>query len=264
MWPFVIMNCAAYGFAVAVSISDWVAITLATCACMSISFAVNDIVDVDIDRVNGKRRWHPQTAMDLSRVAIWLLIMLILVYGAAIIVGGTAQYVIFGTLAGCVVYSFGPKSLPGVGNALAALLAVSPVIAFIAASPMDEMRLSPYQLQAILVAGFITFFCREIRYDLFDAPGDRAGGRATYPIVFSTTICHVLCGALFLFSIVLLVRVAFLTSDSLERAIWLGAAFIYAALTTWYYVAMSESTFTLRTRVFMLLWPSIVFMLALS
>lgn len=223
---------------------------------MSTSFVINDIVDRDIDVTNGKRRWVPTSRFDYFQVVSLSLVAIGMIAVASLHVPIPVTAVLASALLSGIAYSFGPKRLPGIGNAIAALLIVSPAIAyFLLQRDSTQSRVDIELVQALVWAGFWTFFCREIRYDLFDREGDQRGGRATYAVVFGQRTCNTLIALLLVFATWTLVSARDFSALTSSPVGWGSIVGIYAALVVWSFSAIAEPTFTFRTRVFMLFWP---------
>jgi len=139
--------------------------------------AINDVCDVDIDRVNKPRRPLPSGRLSRARAGVLGTILLVLGVGIGPALGFRGWIVALAVALLLVAYSVRLKRTVLWGNLTVALAAgLAFVYGGIAAG-----RPGP----ALIPAGFAFLFHlgREILKDAQDVAGDRAGGARTLPAV---------------------------------------------------------------------------------
>lgn len=140
---------------------------------------INDVYDIDIDRINRPERPIPSGAISLSGAKI---------YAVALFAGGIALATL--TTALCllialanalilILYAAWLKRRPGIGNVAVAYLTAS-VFLFGGAFAGIEGLIQNISLAAI---AFLATLAREILKDAEDVDGDAAGGARTLPMI---------------------------------------------------------------------------------
>lgn len=140
---------------------------------------INDVYDVEIDRINRPERPIPSGAISLAGAKA---------YAAALFAGGIALATL--TTALCllialvnslilVIYAAWLKRTPGVGNVAVAYLTAS-VFLFGGAFAGIEGLVQNVSLAAI---AFLATLAREVLKDAEDVDGDAAGGAHTLPMI---------------------------------------------------------------------------------
>lgn len=140
---------------------------------------INDVYDIDIDRINRPDRPIPSGAISLSGAKI---------YAVALFAGGIALATL--TTALCllialanalilILYAAWLKRTPGIGNVAVAYLTAS-VFLFGGAFAGIEGLIQNISLAAI---AFLATLAREILKDAEDVDGDAAGGARTLPMI---------------------------------------------------------------------------------
>lgn len=140
---------------------------------------INDVYDVEIDRINRPERPIPSGAISLAGAKA---------YAAALFAGGIALATL--TTALCllialvntlilVIYAVWLKRTPGVGNVAVAYLTAS-VFLFGGAFAGIEGLVQNVSLAAI---AFLATLAREVLKDAEDVDGDAAGGARTLPMI---------------------------------------------------------------------------------
>jgi geranylgeranylglycerol-phosphate geranylgeranyltransferase len=146
------------------------------------SFALNDYLDIETDRLNGKKD-RPLVKGTISpRFALWFSVISLVASVALaffINVEAFAIALAFNILA--VIYNWKLKDLPVVGNAYIALTMAIPFI-------FGNYVVSPGSLAPIAVVlgclGFVAGFAREIIKSVQDMEGDiKARGSKTLPVM---------------------------------------------------------------------------------
>ncbi len=142
--------------------------------------ALNDRLDVEVDRINHPNRPLPRRELSLteaSLVALWcaatgLFIALFVSQSFLLLVGACGALLAW--------YNFRLKALPIIGNAIVALLGALTVMAGATAAGGDIWWWPGALFPAILA--FILHFAREMTKDIADIDGDKVAGFATFPI----------------------------------------------------------------------------------
>jgi len=148
--------------------------------------ALNDLVDVETDRVNHPHRVLVRNRLSrrFARHLVVVLNVVALAAGAAVSLAVLAVGVV--TVGLLVAYNLKLKRLPGAGNATVALLAgLTFVTGGLAVDPVLTFRLPG----PLIAAAFAFFFhlVREIVKDVQDMEGDRAAGLNSLPLVIGVT-----------------------------------------------------------------------------
>ncbi len=195
--------------------------------------AVNDIVDIDIDRVSNTERPLAAGAMTESEMRAAGAFFLAWSFLGAYLVGYWAVFAMMAYTAAYYVYSAPPlrlKRVPAVGTFLIALANLAAAAAgFYFASRSPFVSAFPPQL-FLLVLVFFTLVTGV--KDIKDIEGDRAAGITTVPVIFGPRSGKVVVGAA--------LAAAFLSVPVILRMSALFVpSFIAAALG--YYLVVAES-----------------------
>jgi len=163
--------------------------------------ALNDLVDVETDRIN-----HPHRVLVRNRLSHRFVRNLVVVLNiGALAIGAAVSWAVLAvgavTVGLLVAYNLKLKRLTGAGNAAVALLAgLTFVTGGLAVDPVLAFR-----LPGPLIAGAFAFFfhlVREIVKDVQDMEGDRAAGLTTLPLRIGAS--HSLTIALGLFVVLVI------------------------------------------------------------
>ncbi|HUV31228.1 MAG TPA: UbiA family prenyltransferase [Acidobacteriota bacterium] len=147
---------------------------------------VNDIVDVDVDRVN-----HPDRVLVRGRLsvsfALWMSVVLnVLALICAIAVNWVVTFAVAGGIGLLVVYNLRLKKIMLVGNLVVALLAgLTFMTGGWAADAVLTMALPGPLIPAVYALCF--HLVREILKDVQDIEGDRRAGYTSLPIRIGTS-----------------------------------------------------------------------------
>ena len=165
---------------------------LAAVGCGVAGYALNDMWDAPVDRLNRAAVARPLAARRMPRGTADLCVVVGTLGGvaAAALVSGTAVLVALGALAVLIVYSpvLKRRGLPG--NVAVALVAGLPLMYGAIAVGRAPAGLVPWTLAAWL------HLVREIVKDVDDEPGDRALARRTLPIVLGPRRASLVAAAL--------------------------------------------------------------------
>ncbi len=174
---------------------------------------INDIYDVDIDRINKPSKVYMGTRISEKNAFNYYMLLTILGVGIGFYisnsVGKPALSVLFiGTAALLYVYASTLKSMLLVGNviisALVALSLVMLILFDIFPALNETQRMQQLQLSGVIwyyaVAAFYINLIREIVKDIQDVNGDKNGGRMTLPIALGISRSSMLVFILGLFA----------------------------------------------------------------
>jgi len=153
---------------------------------------LNDIRDVEVDRINKPRRVLPSALLTMREAWIW---------GGVCAAGGIAAGYGVSPLLGTVasisallvgLYDVLLKNLPVIGNAVVSLLVGTAFVFGAASAGNAAAGIVPG------IFGFLYTFGREVVKDVEDMEGDRAAGAATLPIAFGIPAARRLATGAFL------------------------------------------------------------------
>jgi geranylgeranylglycerol-phosphate geranylgeranyltransferase len=165
---------------------------------------VNDIVDVDIDRVNRPRRVLVRGVVSIAAAKRLALALNLLAFVLALCVGWAMAGLAMATILLLFAYNLRLKKTPLAGNAVVAALAgLTFITGGVAADPVRA-----FDLPGPLVPAVFAFFfhlVREIVKDVQDMEGDGPAGVRSLPHVAGVSKSLLL--ALMLFAILSLVTV---------------------------------------------------------
>ncbi len=178
---------------------------LAVAAIGGAANSLNDVIDIDIDRINRPHR--PIASGVVSRqtgVRVWLIVSIFGLVLSALL--SPLHLVISGAAAGALIaYSFVLKRVALVGNVLvAALVALSIIFGALAVGSIDGV------IYAAAFA-FLLTFVREMIKDAADVRGDAAYAARTFASVFGRRAAVRLAGIV-VFGTILLTPLPFLLS----------------------------------------------------
>jgi len=149
----------------------------------------NDIIDIEVDRVNRPARPLPSGAVSIT-VAGWITVLLFIV---ALGLGALRNWDHLNYYAGVAgvlfIYNRFLKGWPVLGN-----LAVAGLCASALALPMLNLDYSaePLVLLPLVTFSFLFTWVRELVKDIEDVEGDQSIGLHTLPIVIGAEPCRVL------------------------------------------------------------------------
>src|SRR3989338_2026907 len=144
------------------------------------SFTLNDIFDVEADRVN-KRQKKPMAVGRIKPIEAWVIVIVSFVLGAvsAYMVNLMVFWIVIVFSFLSVLYSVYLKKMALIGNAA---IGASMAIPFIYGDYVVSQVLEPNVLFMALLA-FLLGLGRELSKSIQDVKGDRTQGRRTMPIV---------------------------------------------------------------------------------
>jgi geranylgeranylglycerol-phosphate geranylgeranyltransferase len=165
-------------------------IKMAIAAFCAVGFGnvVNDIIDVESDRISHPERPLPRSELSLSTAIILAFFLCSFSFTNAFLVSithgiGTAIPLILLTL-----YAFFLKGTPLAGNIIVSLLVAYTIVFGGLSAPQCNWLLIP-----ALLAFFLNF-CREIIKDVQDEPGDSAAGVRTTAVLPKSLLKAIVMG----------------------------------------------------------------------
>jgi geranylgeranylglycerol-phosphate geranylgeranyltransferase len=176
-------NVAAAVLSVAVGFAmtgarDWPWLVLAATAfAAAAGNVINDIYDVEIDRVNRPKRPIPAGAASLRAAAVEYVFFVAAALFIAVFLAETARIWIFAWVILLHFYSARFKRMYLLGNAAVAAVGASGFLLGASAGGDAAMGAIPAAFTFVFIVG------REIVKDTDDIEGDRAAGARTFPIV---------------------------------------------------------------------------------
>ncbi|MCE4601406.1 MAG: geranylgeranylglycerol-phosphate geranylgeranyltransferase [Desulfurococcales archaeon] len=168
------------------------------CCVSASSMVLNDIVDVEIDRVNQPNR--PLVAGTISARTAWLCYLATSTAGitASLLLGPWPLVVaVLGWLVGSVYDVWGKRSgFPG--NLMVAFSTSLPFPYAMAVAGVWTPTITVFWVMV-----FLTVLGREIAKDIADVEGDRRAGARTLPIILGEGPSSIIAGALYLAAVLL-------------------------------------------------------------
>lgn len=260
LWPAILLSSFAFGHLLNDDILSTVVLGVDLSLVASVAFLFNDACDVRIDEKNKVHRWSIKTAIDLWLFAGAATICLIAIVLSSDAISKAALIGVMFAAVTSLLYSIFCKKVFLLGNVVAAILSLSPGLILLVDRyiKVGEIKGSSWVAVAFLCAGILFLISREIKFDEFDLPGDRAGKRTTVPMILKSStlnMVHVfvcVC-ALSLISVALLFAGKFPWGMNLTIA--LLACGVSAFLMLVGYRSSSKEKFYKTTRLVMLVIP---------
>ena len=193
---------------------------------------LNDILDLEADRVNHPRRALPSGKITPAE-ARWLAGALCAVsLWSSFLAGGQMFLLAVGLLALSVVYNLWAKKIPILGNFIVALSGALILAAGACIAPGGDFPIFP------ILATLAFLLAREFLETVSDAPGDRLSGGSSIATLWGKARVLRICFGLALVSVALLVIPAVSLRSAAARLLYLltvalisilpGVAFIIA------------------------------------
>ncbi len=157
-------------------------------------YAVNDLKDIEADRINRPRRALPSGALTLrvGRAIAFLLCLSAIVN--MFFLPLKAASVAAAVLAAACIYGLSAKKAGISGNLAVAGMTAAPLYTVLLFSP------DAHNLTALTFFAFLITLLREIMKDLNDLPGDLVCGKRTLPALAGTGVTRLaLCILTFIF-----------------------------------------------------------------
>ncbi len=197
---------------------------ISLCLASSFGFVLNDLVDIEEDRANGKQRLqdltHKQRQQAMAVAGAQCVFSLCL----AVAAGTVAMLSMLAVIFGLILYSTHVRKTILAANLLAAALCASPLwISMLVHSGYDDTC-----LLWMLAISILVFLGREVAFDAADIAGDSIGGRATIATVFGQRKA-VIC-SLGLQAAVLIICLALLPAIASHSGVLFGAVSAFLLL----------------------------------
>jgi geranylgeranylglycerol-phosphate geranylgeranyltransferase len=177
-------------------------LVVASGASVAFGNTINDILDIDTDRISHSERPLPSETISIHQTVVYACVCAVTALGTALFVSSLHTAGVIIPLAALVVYALFLKGTPLVGNILVSLLVAYPLL-FGALSGSDINRL---YIPAILA--FLLNSVREILKDIQDIDGDTATGLRTTAVLSHNTLKLIIASLSLLY--ILLVPLPFL------------------------------------------------------
>ncbi len=160
---------------------------------------VNDICDIEIDRINKPSRPLPSGDLNIERARVFMVVMFILGNLAGLLLGFWSLFIsLFVATLLLFWYAYRLRHIALVGNIVVSFL--SALTFLFAAQAFGDLKLGyvPFLLT------FILSLVREIVKDLEDMDGDKAHDSKTLPVIIGETPTRVIAGIISVFFIPLI------------------------------------------------------------
>jgi 4-hydroxybenzoate polyprenyltransferase len=154
------------------------AAALAVACAVGFANALNDIIDVEVDRVNNSRRPIPSGRIS-QRAAAWLAGLLgAASLGLGLLAGGRMALLAAFALLASLAYDLWARNVPILGNAIVALLGALTLAAGFMVVEAGAFPAAPF------VCSFLFILGREFAGTVCDLAGDREGGRRSVAMLW--------------------------------------------------------------------------------
>ncbi len=167
---------------------------------------INDICDVDIDRLNKPTRMLPAGRLSLRAAKCYTIILFACGIFFSIFVNLPAMLIAGGSTIVVIAYSFWFKRQPLIGNfAVSLIAALAFIFGAVAACPETHVTSSVRALyggRAGIFPALLAFFFhfgREIVKDIEDQIGDRSASARTLPLAYGLQTAQIAATAAFVF-----------------------------------------------------------------
>jgi len=159
---------------------------------------INDMCDIEIDRINKPDRPLPSGALNLGRAKVFMISVFILGNTAALLLGFWSLIISLFATALLFWYAYRLRHVALIGNVVVSFL--SAMTFLFAAQAFGDMKRGyvPFLLT------FVLSLVREIVKDLEDLEGDEAHGSKTLPVIIGGTPTRVIAGLIAAFFIPLI------------------------------------------------------------
>jgi 4-hydroxybenzoate polyprenyltransferase len=180
-----------------VDILSFIILLIAYFCAWIFAVGVNDIVDVEIDRISNQGRPLVTDKIKEGEMSSANIFFFLWSLGGAFLVGYWAFFTMILFTAAYYIYSAPPlrlKRVPIVATFLISLASLAATVAgFYFASPVQFASAFPIRLLALIIIFFT--LVTNIK-DIKDVDGDRATGIATIPTIFKRSVGRTIVGAM--------------------------------------------------------------------
>jgi len=169
---------------------------------------INDIGDIEADRINHPRRVLPSGRISVARARTLAFMFLIVSLILAIPLNGPSRLIVIAAMVLVIIYNIRLKNMPYTGNVAVSILGALTFLLGAATYGAGAILSVPGAMIAAVFA-FLMHLGREIIKDIEDRAGDSAAGRKTAPLVSGGSGPAVIEGVVMLALIVLSLLVYF-------------------------------------------------------
>jgi 4-hydroxybenzoate polyprenyltransferase len=260
LWPAIFLSAFAFRHLLGYSAGATAALGIDLSLVASIAFLFNDIHDTAIDEANNVHRWSVRSKRDAWLFITTASLSALVVLFSFFQLSRTAAVGVVLVMLISIAYSLICKRVFLLGNVVAAALSVSPgLIMFVDVQAQGHVESKAFIATSVFLAiAFLLLLSREIKFDQFDLPGDRVGGRMTVPMRISEASLNVVHGVIAIASLCLLIFIV-----SLNGRFSLPTNFVVAGITCAVsgillfgaYRGVTKEIFYKRTRIVMLVVP---------
>jgi 4-hydroxybenzoate polyprenyltransferase len=271
LWPAIILN--VFAISTLAKIDGVIAVVVSVIMCLTATFAFvfNDQCDKKIDERNGVCRWVITSKLDYFFAGTYLAFFILVLFLSHSVLSASSLAWLWSAVVLSLLYSLCLKKIPFVGNLSAAFLVVSPMIILLS---HDLGRLADYSdllnvCLLFILAQFLFTMSREAKFDEFDIHGDRDAGRVTLPVVFHRKTLSVYHAVLNLCSVAAIFLGLCVFSER-ATVTWQKGTLLFILLSVFCFILVisyrseSKAVFYKLTRAVMVVFPAIIFSLALS
>ncbi len=162
--------------------------------------SINDIMDIDTDRINRPNRPLPSLRLSIVQVWIFFVILVIVSLVLSLLINYLAFLIVLLSNALLILYSFSVKRVPLFGNVVISFLTAYALL--FGGMIVGNVR------DAFIPAGFafLINLIREVVKDIEDIDGDKLAGVRTLPISYGIKVSKhfvlAVSSALFLFTLI--------------------------------------------------------------
>ena len=142
--------------------------------------SINDIIDIDIDRINRPQRPLPSLKLTIRQAWIWFVFLLTTSLILSLLINYLAFLIVLLSNALLILYSYSVKRVPIFGNI---------VISFLTAYAFIFGGMVVGNVRGAFIPAIFAFLInliREVVKDMEDVEGDKLVGVNTFPITFGS------------------------------------------------------------------------------
>lgn len=152
--------------------------------------ALNDYLDIEVDRINHPKRVLPSGRLDPYYAVVSMVVLNITAIGLSLIVNLWSLLVVLGAMGLLIIYNLRLKKMVLWGNLAVSFLSGATFIAGAVVNSPSSVLEFPGPLVPAIFA-FLFHFGRELIKDAADSKGDRGAQYRTLPSVISSRIVTV-------------------------------------------------------------------------
>lgn len=189
---------------------------------------INDICDLEIDRINKPRRMLPSGRISVRSARLYTIILLACGVIFSIFVGIFAAIIAACSTFLVMVYSLWLKRKPLIGNLVVSLVSA---LAFVFGALAACVKTSQWQTGLLpALFAFLFHFGREVVKDLEDQVGDRAVHARTLPLAYGQRAAQIAASLAFA-ALMIVVIIPFVYGVYEQPYLWIILLGVYPVLT---------------------------------